>query len=262
MTLLEKIYDLASEQSQIVHVELVGDQLIEVCEFENYRWLQIGGDSIQGLMNINSPSQILLPNIQALLTTLLLCSKPRQLLNLGFGCGSVERFCIEKLPDMVITSVESTEVIIQLAKEFFFIGDECQIINTSAEVFLTNEKRSYDIILCDIFNYEEHPVCLYDDAFYKNMNNSLNDEGVLAINVLSESEHNMLCILSLMKNYFDNISYLEVPDYFNVILFASNFRLPEITDLEIHAEQYLNKTGLDLRDLTKKLNRVVEKTST
>jgi|GEM_PF-2984591 len=37
MTLLEKIYDLASEQSQIVHAELVGDQLIEVCEFENYR---------------------------------------------------------------------------------------------------------------------------------------------------------------------------------------------------------------------------------
>lgn len=96
---------------------------------------------------------------------------------------------------------------------------------------MANEKRSYDIILCDIFNSEEHPVCLYDDAFYKNMDNSLNDKGMLAINILSESEHNMLLILSLIKNYFDYISYLEVPNYFNVILFASNFRLPEITDL-------------------------------
>lgn len=60
MTLLEKIYDLASEQSQIVHAELVGDQLIEVCKFENYRWLQIGSDSIQGLMDTNSPSNIII----------------------------------------------------------------------------------------------------------------------------------------------------------------------------------------------------------
>jgi len=222
---------------------------------------RLGGDSIQGLMDTNSPSQILLPNIQALLVTLLFCSKPRQLLDLGSGCGSIERFCIKKLPDVMITSLESTEVIIQLAKEFL-IGDECQIVNTSAEVFLASEKRSYDITLCDIFNSEEHPVCLYDDAFYKNMDNSLNNKGVLAINVLSESEHNMLRILSLMKNHFDNISCLEVPDYFNVILFTSNFRLPEITDLEIYAEQYLNKTDLDLRDLTKKSNRVVEEIST
>ena len=106
MTLLEKIYDLSPEQSQVLRSEVVDEQLIEVREFENYRWLQIGGDSIQGLMDVNSPSQILLPNIQALLATLLFCPEPKQLLNLGFGCGSIERFCIDRISALEITSLD------------------------------------------------------------------------------------------------------------------------------------------------------------
>ncbi len=258
MTLLEKIYDLAPEQSQVLRSVFVDDQLIEVREFENYRWLQIGGDSIQGLMDVNSPSQILLPNIQALLATLLFCPEPKQLLNLGFGCGSIERFCIDKLSGVEITSLETSESVIQLAKEFFFIGEGCQIINTSAEAFLVDEKKAYDIILCDIFNDEEHPACLYDDSFYKNLVNCLDDNGVLAINILPESEDDVLDILLPMKNYFDNISLLEVPNHFNAILFASNFRLPETAELETLANKCLNQTGLDLRDLPQRLNRLME----
>ena len=258
MTLLEKIYDLAPEQSQVLRSEFVNDQLIEIREFDNYRWLQIGGDSIQGLMDVNLPSQILLPNIQALLATLLFYSEPKQLLNLGFGCGSIERFCIDKLSDVAITSLETSTSVIQLAKEFFFIGEGCQIVNISAEEFFTNEKKVYDIILCDIFNDEEHPACLYDDGFYKNLVNCLDDKGVLAINLLPESEDDVLDILLPMKNYFDNISLLEVPNHFNAILFASNSRLPEAAELETRANKCLNQTGLDLSDLPQRLNRLME----
>jgi len=258
MTLLEKIYDLAPEQSQVLRSEFVDDQLIEVREFENYRWLQIGGDSIQGLMDVNSPSQILLPNIQALLATLLFCPEPRQLLNLGFGCGSIERFFTDKLSDVEITSLESIPEIIQLAREYFFIADESHIINNLAEAYLAKTKTTYDIILCDIFNDEEHPACLYDDSFYKSLLNCLDDKGVLAINLLPESEDDVLDILLPMKNYFDNISLLEVPNHFNAILFASNFRLPETAELETLADKCLNQTGLNLTDLPQRLNRLME----
>ena len=258
MTLLEKIYDLSPEQSHVLHSEWVGEQLIEVREYKNYRWLQIGGDSIQGLMAVDSPSQILLPNIQALLVTLLFCPKPKQLLNLGFGCGSIERFCIDKLPDVEITSLESSVSVIQLAKEFFFIGQGCQIVNDAAETFLVNENEVCDIILCDIFNDEEHPACLYEDSFYKNLFNCLDDKGVLAINLLPESEEDILDILLPMKTHFNNISLLEVPNHFNAILFASNFSLPATEALETLAEKCLNQTGLDLRVLPQRLNRLME----
>lgn len=244
MTLLEKIYDLSPEQSHVLYSELVDDQLIEVREYEAYRWLQIGGRSIQGLMDVNSPSQILLPNIQALLATLLVCPKPKRLLNLGFGCGSIERFIIEAFPELEITSLESNEKVIRLAKEFFFISDEIHIVHDSSEEFLTKEKTAYDIILCDIFSDEEHPDCLYEEGFYANVFNCLDKAGVVAINLLPDSEEDVIDILLPMKNHFDHISLLEVSNHFNVIIFASNRKLAATAELEKERVPYLKKQVL------------------
>ncbi len=258
MLLLEKIYDLSPEQSQLLHSEILDEQLIEVREFENYRWLQIGGDSIQGLMDVNSPAQILLPNIQALLVTLLFCPKPDRVLNLGFGCGSIERFFIEQYPELVITSLEASAEVIRLAKDYFFFQNEQSIVYSSAEEFLSKENEIYDIILCDIFEDEEHPVCLYDPGFYANISRHLDETGVLAINLLPESDGDVLSILSAMKNNFDHISLLEVPNHFNAIIFASNHKLPSTTELETAAHVLFEKKGLDLKALPQRLNRLME----
>lgn len=258
MTLLEKIYDLSPEQSRVLLSEVLDEQLIEVREFENYRWLQIGGDSIQALMDIDAPEQILLPNIQALLATLLFCPEPARILNLGFGCGSVERFFTEKYPVTEITSLESNAAVIELAREYFFIPNEQHIVNTAAETFLATSSNAYDIILCDIFEDEEHPACLYAPEFYQNVFNCLDKRGVLAINLLPESEDDVLSILLAMKNYFDHVSLLEVPNHFNAILYASNFRLPDTAALDVAANDLLEKKKLDLRALPQRLNRLME----
>lgn len=258
MSLLEKIYDLSSDQSQLLHSEFLDEQLIEVREFENYRWLQIGGDSIQGLMDVNSPAQILLPNIQALLAALLFCPKPDRILNLGFGCGSIERFFIEQYPDLVITSLEASSEVIRLARDYFFFRNEQSIVYSSAEEFLSKENEVYDIVLCDIFEDEEHPACLYDPVFYTNISRHLVETGVLAINVLPESEDDVLSILSAMKNHFDHISLLEVPNHYNAIIFASNHVLPGTIELETAARALFETKGLDLKALPQRLNRLME----
>lgn len=258
MTLLEKIYDLSPEQSQLLHSEVLNEQLIEVREFENYRWLQIGGDSIQGLMDVNSPEQILLPNIQALLVTLLFCPEPDRVLNLGFGCGSIERFFIAHYPDLDITSLEASAEVIRLAKDYFFFGNEQSIVYSSAEEFLSKKNEVYDIVLCDIFEDEEHPACLYDPIFYTNIVTHLDEAGVLAINLLPETEDDVVSILSAMKNHFDYISLLEVPNHFNAILLASKHTLPSTTELETAANDLFESKGLDLKALPQRLNRLME----
>jgi spermidine synthase len=258
MLLLEKIYDLTPEQSQILHSELIGSQLVEIREFDSYRWLQLGGSSIQGLMNVNSPNQILLPNIQALLGTLLFCPKPNRLLNLGFGCGSIERFFNAKLPDLEITSIELNEKVIRLAKEFFFVPNESRIVNDSAAEFLEKEKSLCDIILCDIFVDEEHSVCLYESDFYAHAIKCLGKTGVLAINLLPESEEDVINVLLPIKDHFDYIYLLEFPDYMNAIIFASCRKLPNMVELEIRANDLFEKTDLDLRELPERLNIILE----
>lgn len=259
MLFLEKIYELTPEQSYVLHSEFVDDQLIEIREFENYRWLQIGGSSVQALIDVNAPDQILLPNIQAMMAALLFCPKPDRLLNLGLGSGSFERFLNAKLPQLEVTSLELNEIVIRLAKEFFFVSDESHIVNDSAEGFLAKERMSYDIILCDIFAEEEHPACLYEDDFYANAFNCLDKAGVLAINLLPESEEDVVDILLPMKNYFDHISLLEVPNHTNAIIFASSHKLPSTDELETVANDLFKQTDLDLRDVPERLNRLLEK---
>ena len=258
MTLLEKIYELTPEQSQVLHSELVDSQLLEIREFESYRWLQIGGSSIQALMDVNSPNQILLPNIRALMATLLICPQASRLLNLGFGCGSIERFLIEKLTGLEITSLESNEKVIHLAKEFFFISDESYIVNDSAEDYLSRHNDVYDIIMCDIFFDEKHPACLYEEEFYANVFNCLDKAGVLAINLLPDSEEDVVEILLPMKKCFGHISLLEVSNHTNVIIFASNRKLPGTVELKVAANELFEKTDLDLRDIPERLNRLLE----
>lgn len=262
MPLLEKIYDLPPEQSQVLHSEVADGQLIEVRQYEHYRWLQIGGDSLQGLIDMDSPNQLLFPNMSALMLTLLVCPEPQRLLNLGFGSGSVERFLNANVSDLAITSVEPNPHVVKLAKTFFFIEDDVAVINTSAEVFLSKAESTYDIIFCDIFNNDTHPACLYDEQFYADLHRCLNKEGMVAMNLLPESEEDILDILLQMKHYFSQIALLEVPNHFNAILYASNFPLPETESLEAAAEKLLQQIDIDLRDLPQRLNRLMERVET
>lgn len=258
MSLLEEIYNLSAEESKVLHSEIIDEQLIEVREYAQYRWLQIGGDSIQGLMDVHTASQILLPNIQALMVSLLLSPAPAHVLNLGLGCGSIERFMQHHYRDSNVTSLESNAAVIRLAKSFFFVADEINIVNSSAERFLASDKTFYDIIFCDIFNDEAHPACLYEDHFYADIFSCLDNKGVLAINLLPEDETDVLKILSPMKNYFDSIALLEVPSHFNVVIYASNQRLPGLDELETAAQTLFNNTQLDLSVFPSRINRLME----
>ena len=257
MPLLEKIFKLKPDQSQLLYSEQINGQLIEVREFENYRWLQIGGSSIQTLMDVNSPSQIVLPNIKAMMAALLFCPKPQQLLNIGMGGGLFERFFATKYPELKITSLESNESIIRLSKEFFFLTEENLIINDSAELFLARKHSSFDIILCDIFIAEKHSDCLYAEDFYASASCCLNKTGVFVMNLIPSSEDDLVVIISAMRNDFNHISLLEVPGHSNIIIFASQYKLLGRVSLEIEADALFRRTKLDLTDVPQRLTRLL-----
>ena len=258
MSALEKIYKLKPDESQLLYSGLIEEQRIEVREWERYRWLQLGGDSVQSLMDLNVTDQIILPNIKALLSAFLFCPSPKRLLNLGLGAVSLERYLNAKRPEIGITSVEPIEQVIQLAKDYFFLPERVAVIQDTAEHFLSTHNDSYDIILCDIFAAEKQPDCLYDSSFYADVFKCLDMNGILAINLLPDSEQDVIDILVPMKNYFDNISLLEVPNHLNVIIFASSQKLPSVDELKNRANILLEQTDLDLRYIPERINRLLE----
>lgn len=255
---LEKIYGLEPEESEILYSGEIDNQSLEVRQWEQYRWMHLGDSSVQSLINLDALDQVMLPNIQALLSTLLFCPESKRLLNLGLGGASLERYLDSKWPDIKLKSVESNEKIITLAENFFFLPEAVDVVHDTAEHFMANHSDSYDIILCDIFIADMQASCLSDNDFYANIHKCLDSKGVLAINILPESEEDVIQVLLPMKNHFNFIYLLEFDDYMNVIVFASNQKLDELTELNERAEQLFEQTELDLRHIPERLNVILE----
>ncbi len=255
---LEKIYELEANESQLLYSGKIDDESIEIREWQHFRWLHIGDNSVQALMHLDNPEHLALPNIQALLAVLLFCPAPKRLLNLGLGGASLERFLDSNFPELVIKSVEFNEQVIQLAKNYFNLPDAVDIVHDSAEHFVSIEEDIYNIILCDIFVADKQDSCLYKDGFYADIYKCTDENGVLAINILPESEEDVVNVLLPIKNYFDYIYLLQFSDFENAIIFASRHKLPEKTLLQKRAEALLEKTNLDLKDIPDRLNVLLE----
>jgi spermidine synthase len=174
------------------------------------------------------------------------------------GGASIERYLDSKKPEIKIRAVESNGQVIQIAKDYFYLPKTVDVIHKSAEHFLLNNKEIYNIILCDIFVADKQASCLYDNDFYANINRCLDKKGVLAINILPESEEDVIKVILAMKNYFDYIYLLEFPDFSNAIIFASCQKLPDSTELQNRADELFEKTDLDLRDIPDRLNVLLE----
>jgi spermidine synthase len=256
---LEKIYQLNPDESQLLYSGEINNQTIEVRQWQEYRWLHIGDESVQTLMTLNAIDQVVLPNIQALLSVLLFCPSAKQVLNLGLGGASLERYLDSRYPEIKIRSVESNEQVIGLTKDYFNLPKSVDVIHDSAEHFLSLHNDIYNIVLCDIFIADTQASCLYDNDFYANIKDCLDESGVLAINILPESEDDVIKVLVPIKNHFDHIYLLEFPEYSNAIVFATRQKIPDMVELKARAESLFEKTELDLRDIPERLNVILEK---
>ena len=254
MSVLEEIHSLKPEQTQLLHAEVIDGQSLEVRQYEQYRWMNIGGQCIQSLVDVDLPDQFMLPNIQAMLGALLFCPHPEHVLNLGFGGGSIERFFMSKLPELDLTSVDSNESVIHLTKKYFSVPEDYVVVMDSAEHYLSLVNDKFDIIFCDIFFAERHPDCLYEDEFYANTFNALKDQGVLALNLLPLSEQEIIEILIQIRNHFKSVLLLETPNHANIILFALTGEAPSLKVMETQAVKLLYEPGIDIRDVPARLN--------
>lgn len=255
---LEKIVDLKADESELLYSAEIDNQSIEVRQWQQYRWLHLGDSSMQTLMLLDAVDRIVLENVQALLFGLIFYPSAKRLLNLGLGGASLERYLDLRRPEIKIRSVESNEKIIKLAKDYFHLPEHIEVIHDSADVFLSTHNEIYDIILCDIFVADMQASCLYDNDFYANISKCLDKSGVLAMNILPESEDDVIKILLPIKNYFDHIYLLEFPDYTNAIIFASCRKLADKVELKTLANELFEKTELDLRNIPERLNILIE----
>ena len=251
MSLLETINELGTDKTELLFSETVDGELLQVRQYQTYRWLSAGGEMIQSLMDVEHPEKLLLPNLKAMLAVFEFIESPRTVLNLGAGAGSLERYLLANKPEIQITSVESIQAIINIAGRFFGM-DPASFIIDSAEHYLTQNEQQYDVILVDIYAAEKQPSCLYEPEFHEKLGQACKARAVLAFNLLPESEADLLAVLQPLNEHVTTILMHEVPNHDNVVVYALTDKQLEMKTLLMHIERLASR-GLHLQVISQNI---------
>src|SRR5579863_1120145 len=105
-----------------------GHKAIEIVEENGVRVLQIGGDAIQSAMRLDAPDRIELDYVRAMMAFLLFCPKPRDVLMIGLGAGSMARFIHQRMPGTRVTVAEINPGVVTVARRYFrFPGEDARL---------------------------------------------------------------------------------------------------------------------------------------
>ncbi|WP_441003391.1 spermidine synthase [Pseudocolwellia agarivorans] len=247
---------LLTKKHSLLHQQDAGGSVLSVKETADYRWFEYGGEVVQSLMCKAVPEQILTPISQSLLVFLLWRSRPLKVLNLGLGGASLER-SLATIPSVLITSVEYSQAVIDMAKRYFNLPKKVHVVCQKAEDFIQqphNEAYTkYDVVLCDLFLEEKSPEFLFTQDFYFHLNNITNDKAVVMINLQAESDEQLLTALIGIKQHFPYIALIEFDDYKNIVLICS---LAEIPNRNILNEQLKNFDQINFTELNKVIKKI------
>lgn len=250
---------LLAKKHAVVHQQDVDGSVLAVKETEQYRWFEYGGNIVQSLMNKAEPQQILTPVSQSLLLFLLWKSKPLKILNLGLGGASLER-TLATMPSLLITSVESSQAVIDMAKRYFNLPQKIHVVCQKAEQFVQQTHMQsytkYDVILCDLFIDERSPEFLFTHDFYFQLSSIVVDKAVVIINIQAESDEQLLTALLEIKKHFPYVALIEFDDYKNIVLICSLAEIPNRETLQERLTEFTQVSFTDLEKVIKKIRYI------
>ena len=155
------------------------------------RTLEFTPGDIQSAMRLSRPSALLLAYTRAMMCFALFVPRPRHILMIGLGGGSMARFCHRHFPASRITVLELSADVIALRDQFLLPPDDArfQVIHADAAEWIAGAARAggacFDVIVADGFDAAGLPPALSSRRFYEDCRRLLASDGVLAANVFS-----------------------------------------------------------------------------
>lgn len=227
---------------------------IDISEEAGVRYLHFGSNWIQGAMRIARPWHLELDYTKEMMASLLMRDDshfPRRVLLIGLGAASLTKFLYRNFPLAKLTVVEIEPRVVAAARQFFKLPDDplrLNIVIADGAQFIAENDKTYDLILVDGFDEDARPGELDTLPFYQMCRARLNDNGILAVNLLGRSR-GYATSLNRLREAFDTRA-LAFPscDSGNVIALAatgSPIRIG-LDDLKEQAEAFKLETGLNL----------------
>ncbi len=112
---------------------------------------------------------------------------PQNTLMIGGGAFTYPRDFLARHPESKIDVVEIDPMMTKIAKKYFNFQEDSRlkITNEDGRLFLNQNKKQYNTILIDAFNSLTPPYNLTTIESVKEMNQSLDDHGIVIVNMVS-----------------------------------------------------------------------------
>lgn len=202
---------------------LAARKAIEIVEEDGVRVLQIGGNAIQSAMRLDAPDAIELDYVRAMMAFLLFCPKPRKVLMVGLGGGSMARFIHQRMPETGVTIAEINPGVVTVARKYFGLPDEderLEIVIGEGAAAVAERPASCDVLVVDGFVNGKVASSLCTPAFYDAAHAALRPQGVMVANFMADDGKLERHCVRIERSFGRPPALLLAEEHDNLIAFA------------------------------------------
>lgn len=224
----------------IVHTQPSSFSPVVVYEADGERCMAFGNIQAPGrqtCFRLNDPQRMVFNYTRMMMSSLFVKPDPRRVLVIGLGGGTLPMALGQVLPQARIDTVEIDPAVVSVARRYFGFqtSPRQRVHQADGRAFVeqaVREKRSYDLIMLDAFDYTYIPAHLMTREFLQQVKALLAPGGVLAANTFSSSDlyhRESATYESVFGTYFNLRSN-------NRVIFAVNGALPDDATLQRAAQ--------------------------
>lgn len=211
-----------------IHRQVTTEHSIDVSEYDGVRSLHLGSDTIQSSMRLKAPYELELAYTRGMMAYLLFTDKPRQLLVIGLGGGSVPKYVYHYLPEVSTTVVEINPKIIHVARSHFLLPEDdarLQVVEADGVAYLKQHRASSPLLMIDAFDSHGIPDAMCSQDFFDSCAEALTVDGMLAINLWGSDKRFDVYLQRIEQSFSGRVLMLPTGRPGNIVVFGFR-RLP------------------------------------
>jgi len=238
--------EITKERSIYRNVVIVEEGDVRCMRFETRR-RQITN---QACMDLKNKDRLVFEYAHGALAAYAIQPKPKRILVLGLGGGTLSNVLHEMSPEAEIVNVDIDPVVVKLARQYFDYKEDDRVRTEikDGRVFIKRailKKEKYDWIILDAFNGDYIPEHLMTKEFLAETKSLLSEGGVLSANTFSNSllyDYES----ATYQNVFGKLHIFKAPTKGNRVVFGCNCEFEEFPKFDQSLADKVKKYGVDL----------------
>jgi spermidine synthase len=184
--------------------------------------LHFSAAAIQSRMRLEEPDALDLDYTRLMMGFLLFNPRPKCLVMIGLGGGSLPKFCHRHLPGSRIEVIEINPQVIALRDQFHVPKDSgrFRVLQADGAAFVRAQTHRIDVLIVDGFDGLGQPPELASRRFYDDCHDSLAEGGVMVANLHSERDDCAPCVERIRHGFSGQVLLVDGVDGGNTIAFA------------------------------------------